>query len=121
MTNRSFQVVYGVNVTGEKHEIVGARVLTLHWFIEFPATPELDAAYLVFREAMVEFWKTKSAASGINFIPHNEHAMDDEMRLIIETAVPFAIPVSIQLMLFVIFSNYSSDRKKYVTLFLVSS
>lgn len=39
--------------------------------------------------------------------------MDDEMRMIIEAALPFAIPVSIQLMLFVIFSNYSTDLTKY--------
>lgn len=42
----------------------------------------------------------------------SENAMDDEMRLIIENAVPFAIPVSIQLMLFVILSNYSTDKTK---------
>uniref|UniRef100_A0A9J2PF95 SSD domain-containing protein n=1 Tax=Ascaris lumbricoides TaxID=6252 RepID=A0A9J2PF95_ASCLU len=105
-------VVYGVNVTGEKHEIFGARVLTLHWFVEFPSTAELEGAYLAYREAMTEFWKVKSLESGLDFIPHNERAMDDEMRLIIETAVPFAIPVSIQLMLFVVLSNYSSDRTK---------
>lgn len=29
------QVIYGVNVTGEKNEIQGARVLTLHWFVAY--------------------------------------------------------------------------------------
>ncbi|TKR82013.1 hypothetical protein L596_015797 [Steinernema carpocapsae] len=41
-----------------------------------------------------------------------DHAMDDELELIIINSVPFAIPVSIQLMFFVIFSNYSTDRRK---------
>lgn len=38
--------------------------------------------------------------------------MDDELRLIIETAVPFAIPATIQLMLFVYFTNISSNIRK---------
>ncbi|TKR82012.1 hypothetical protein L596_015796 [Steinernema carpocapsae] len=44
-------VVYGVNVTGEKHEIIGARVLTIHWFIYFEKTPESGAAYMFPRRA----------------------------------------------------------------------
>ncbi|VDN06956.1 unnamed protein product [Thelazia callipaeda] len=38
--------------------------------------------------------------------------MDDEMLLIIQTALPNTIPVSLQLMLFVILSNYSTDITK---------
>jgi hypothetical protein len=40
--------------------------------------------------------------------------MDDELRLIIETAVPFAIPATIQLMLFVYFTNISKNVRKWV-------
>ncbi len=64
------QVVYGVNVTGEKHEITGARVLTLHWFIEFPGSPELERAYLAFREKMNQFWKEKEDISPMRITPH---------------------------------------------------
>uniref|UniRef100_A0A1I7X6H3 SSD domain-containing protein n=1 Tax=Heterorhabditis bacteriophora TaxID=37862 RepID=A0A1I7X6H3_HETBA len=40
--------------------------------------------------------------------------MDDEMLKIIETTVPFAVPATLMLMLYVIFSNWSNVRaKKY--------
>uniref|UniRef100_A0A914RP55 Uncharacterized protein n=1 Tax=Parascaris equorum TaxID=6256 RepID=A0A914RP55_PAREQ len=113
--NPNLQLSYPVMYLFNRPKDIGnrwARVLTLHWFVEFPSTAELEGAYLAYREAMTEFWKVKSLESGLDFIPHNGRAMDDEMRLIIETAVPFAIPVSIQLMLFVVLSNYSSDRTK---------
>lgn len=38
--------------------------------------------------------------------------MDDELRLIIETAVPFAIPATIQLMFFVYVTNLAKDVRK---------
>ncbi|KAK0405834.1 hypothetical protein QR680_018223 [Steinernema hermaphroditum] len=105
-------VVYGVNVTGEKHEIIGARVLTIHWFINFESTPEAELAYMPFRQKLNKFWDQKTAETDIQWIPHNDKAMDDELNLIILNSVPFAIPVSIQLMLFVIFSNWSTDKRK---------
>lgn len=43
----------------------------------------------------------------------SDRAMDDEMRLIILTALPFAVPVSITLMVFVIMSNFSTKRVEY--------
>ena len=42
----------------------------------------------------------------------SDKAMDDELRLIIEGAIPFAIPATIQLMLFVWFSNLARDKRK---------
>lgn len=38
--------------------------------------------------------------------------MDDELRLIIEGAIPFAIPAVVQLMVFVIFTNLARDIRK---------
>lgn len=38
--------------------------------------------------------------------------MDDELRLIIETAVPFAIPAVLQLMVFLYFTNIAKDVRK---------
>ena len=38
--------------------------------------------------------------------------MDDELRLIIETALPFALPATLQLMLFVYFTNLARDVRK---------
>lgn len=38
--------------------------------------------------------------------------MNDEMLLIIEVSLPFAGIVALQLMLFVVFSNYSKDITK---------
>ncbi|XGW35131.1 hypothetical protein V3C99_018841, partial [Haemonchus contortus] len=106
-------VIYGVDVKGEKNEIQGARVLTLHWFVQFPGTPENNAAYFAYREALMDFWHKVMAETEFEFIPHNEKAMDDEMMKIIETTVPFAIPATIMLMLYVVFSNWSS--KKYMS------
>lgn len=57
-------------MTGDKHEIVGARVLTVHWKINFISTPEREKALTEFRNAMDEFWKKKSMECAINFIPH---------------------------------------------------
>ncbi|KAK6058275.1 hypothetical protein COOONC_04155, partial [Cooperia oncophora] len=36
--------------------------------------------------------------------------MDDEMMKIIETTVPFAVPATIMLMLYVVFSNWSTKK-----------
>ncbi|KAL3119788.1 hypothetical protein niasHT_010079 [Heterodera trifolii] len=105
-------IIYGVNVTGQKHEIVGARVLTIHWFVAFPLAGNNLAAFLKYRERLNRFWDEKTAESQINFIPHNDKAMDDELRLIIETAVPFAVPATLQLMLFVYLTNLASDVRK---------
>lgn len=66
----NFQIIYGVDVEGEKHEITGARVLTLHWFINFPIEGDNMPAYYAFRDACNEFWEEKTKTSGINFIPH---------------------------------------------------
>ncbi|CAK5031398.1 unnamed protein product [Meloidogyne enterolobii] len=38
--------------------------------------------------------------------------MDDELRLIIETAIPFVLPATIQLMFFVYFTNLAKDVRK---------
>lgn len=38
--------------------------------------------------------------------------MDDELRLIIETSLPFAIPAALQLMLFVYLTNLDRDIRK---------
>ncbi|KAE9554785.1 hypothetical protein FO519_001982 [Halicephalobus sp. NKZ332] len=105
-------IIYGVDVQGEKHEITGARVLTLHWFINFPLENDNMKAYLAFRESCNEFWEKKTQESHIKFIPHNDKAMDDELRLIIEGAIPFAIPATLQLMFFVWFTNLSKDKRK---------
>lgn len=45
----------------------------------------------------------------------SDKAMDDELRLIIETAVPFAIPATIQLMIFVYVTNIAKDIRKWGT------
>uniref|UniRef100_A0AC34FFI0 SSD domain-containing protein n=1 Tax=Panagrolaimus sp. ES5 TaxID=591445 RepID=A0AC34FFI0_9BILA len=105
-------IIYGVDVQGEKHEITGARVLTLHWFINFPLEGDNMKAYYAFRDACNKFWEAKTETSGINFIPHNDKAMDDELRLIIEGAIPFALPATIQLMLFVVLTNLARDVRK---------
>ncbi|CAD5219888.1 unnamed protein product [Bursaphelenchus okinawaensis] len=105
-------IIYGVNVTGQKHEIVGARVLTIHWFVMFPIVGDAKSAYLAYRDKLNEFWQTKTDESNIKFIPHNDKAMDDELLLIIKTAVPFAIPATIQMMVFVYFTNLSKDIRK---------
>uniref|UniRef100_A0A0K0FM63 SSD domain-containing protein n=1 Tax=Strongyloides venezuelensis TaxID=75913 RepID=A0A0K0FM63_STRVS len=105
-------IIYGVDVKGEKNEIVGAKVLTIHWFAEFPNNGTLIRAFFDYRQKLKEFWDEKSKYSQLNFVPHNDKAMDDELRLIIETALPFAIPCSIQLMLFVVLSNLSRDPRK---------
>ncbi|KAI6187547.1 Patched domain-containing protein 3 [Aphelenchoides besseyi] len=105
-------IIYGVNVTGQKHEITGARVLTIHWFIAFPVVGNSRDAYFAYREELNKFWDKKTEESNIQFIPHNDKAMDDELRLIIETAVPFAIPATIQMMFFVYFTNLSKDIRK---------
>ncbi|GMT04663.1 hypothetical protein PENTCL1PPCAC_26837, partial [Pristionchus entomophagus] len=105
-------VIYGVNVTGEKNEIQGARVLTLHWFVAYKQSHHNDLAYIAWRDALMEFWHTKEAESDFVIIPHNDKAMDDEMMKIIETTVPFAFPATVMLMLFVVFSNWSTDRTK---------
>ncbi|KAI6216646.1 Patched domain-containing protein 3 [Aphelenchoides fujianensis] len=105
-------IIYGVNVTGQKHEITGARVLTIHWFIAFPVVGNSRDAYFAYREELNKFWDKKTKESNIQFIPHNDKAMDDELRLIIETAVPFAIPATIQMMFFVYFTNLSKDIRK---------
>uniref|UniRef100_A0A0N5AZ97 SSD domain-containing protein n=1 Tax=Syphacia muris TaxID=451379 RepID=A0A0N5AZ97_9BILA len=104
----SYPVVYGVNVTGTKHEIVGAKVLTLHWLIKFENTPEKNDAYMAFRKALGDFWNTKGAESDLKFIPHNDRAMDEEMNFIIFESLPYAFPVAITLMLFVVLSNCST-------------
>uniref|UniRef100_A0A7E4VVR9 SSD domain-containing protein n=1 Tax=Panagrellus redivivus TaxID=6233 RepID=A0A7E4VVR9_PANRE len=105
-------IIYGVDVAGKKHEITGARVLTLHWFVNFPLENDNLKAFYAFREACNRFWESKTEESGINFIPHNDKAMDDELRLIIEGAIPFAIPATLQLMLFVYFTNLAKDIRK---------
>ncbi|VDK89114.1 unnamed protein product [Litomosoides sigmodontis] len=106
------QVIYGVNVTGRKHEISSAKVVTVHWSINFKSSPEKEKAYVAFRHEMDNFWRSKRNESKLIFIPHNDKAMNDEMLLIIEAALPFAGIVSLQLMLFVILSNYSRDITK---------
>ncbi|OZC09044.1 hypothetical protein X798_03975 [Onchocerca flexuosa] len=103
------QVIYGVNVTGRKREINSAKVLTVHWYIHFESSPEKEKAYLAFRKELDKFWLSKRNESKIKFIPHNDKAMNDELLMIIETALPFAGVASLQLMLFVIISNYSRD------------
>ncbi|CAG9540518.1 unnamed protein product [Cercopithifilaria johnstoni] len=106
------QVIYGVNVTGRKHEISSAKVVTVHWLINFQSTSEKEKAFTVFRKELDNFWLSKKNESKLKFIPHNDKAMNDEMLLIIEAALPFAVIVSLQLMLFVILSNYSKDITK---------
>lgn len=44
----------------------------------------------------------------------SDKAMDDELLLIIKTAVPFAFPAALQMMLFVWFTNKAKDIRKYV-------
>ncbi|CAD6194290.1 unnamed protein product [Caenorhabditis auriculariae] len=105
-------VIYGVDVKGEKNEIQGARVLTIHWFVNYPATSENNAAYFEYRQSLNSFWDKISENSDLQFIPHNDKAMDDEMLKIIETTVPFAVPATIMLMIFVVFSNWSTLRHK---------
>jgi len=101
-----------VNVTGQKHEIVGARVLTIHWFVSFPMVGQMQSAFVAYRDRLNAYWEEKTQLSDINFIPHNDKAMDDELRLIIETAIPYAIPACLQLMAFVYFTNLSRDVRK---------
>ncbi|KJH48777.1 patched family protein [Dictyocaulus viviparus] len=103
-------VIYGVDVKGEKNEIQGARVLTLHWLITYPGSSENNAAYYQYREALMDFWRKVMEETDFEFIPHNDKAMDDEMMKIIETTVPFAIPATIMLMFYVVFANWSSLR-----------
>uniref|UniRef100_A0A0N4ZRU5 SSD domain-containing protein n=1 Tax=Parastrongyloides trichosuri TaxID=131310 RepID=A0A0N4ZRU5_PARTI len=105
-------IIYGVDVQGEKNEIIGAKVLTIHWFAEFPNNGTLIRAFFDYRQRLKQFWDEKSKNSNLDFVPHNDKAMDDELRLIIETALPYAIPCSIQLMLFVVLSNLSKDPIK---------
>ncbi|KAK6759755.1 hypothetical protein RB195_021365 [Necator americanus] len=105
-------VIYGVDVKGEKNEIQGARVLTLHWFIQYPGSPENNAAYYQFRETLMDFWRKIMEETEFEFIPHNDKAMDDEMMKIIETTVPFAFPATVMLMIYVVFSNWSSVKQK---------
>lgn len=71
-----FQIIYGVNVTGLKHEIVGARVLTIHWFIAFPDVGNNKAAYIAYRDRLNEFWDQKTQESNIKFIPHKSVLSD---------------------------------------------
>ncbi|WKY14471.1 hypothetical protein Q1695_000202 [Nippostrongylus brasiliensis] len=104
-------VIYGVDVKGEKNEIQGARVLTLHWFIQYPGSPENNAAYYEFRENLMEYWRGVMKETEFEFIPHNDKAMDDEMMKIIETTVPFAVPATLMLMIYVVFSNWSSVKQ----------
>ncbi len=61
-----------MNVTGQKHEIVGARVLTIHWFISFPASSQLQSAYIAYRDRLNAYWEEKTQLSDIKFIPHND-------------------------------------------------
>ena len=42
----------------------------------------------------------------------SDKAMDDEMMKIIESTVPFAVPATIMLILFVTISNFSFDKVK---------
>ncbi|PAV78701.1 hypothetical protein WR25_21132 isoform A [Diploscapter pachys] len=105
-------VIYGVDVEGEKNEIKGARVLTLHWFVNYPATPENNAAYLAYRERLNDFWQEIATKTELEFIPHNDKAMDDEMMKIIESTVPFAVPATIMLIIFVTISNFSFNKVK---------
>ncbi|EJW75405.1 hypothetical protein WUBG_13688, partial [Wuchereria bancrofti] len=102
-------VIYGVNVTGRKREISSAKVVTVHWYINFKSSPEKERAYVAFRKELDNFWLSKKNESKLKFIPHNDKAMNDELLLIIEVALPFAAVVSLQLMLFVVLSNYSRD------------
>ncbi|VBB30554.1 unnamed protein product [Acanthocheilonema viteae] len=106
------QVIYGVNVTGRKREISSAKVVTVHWYINFESSAEKERAYAAFRRELNKFWLSKRNESRLKFIAHNDKAMNDEMLLIIEAALPFAGIVSLQLMLFVILSNYSKDITK---------
>lgn len=48
-----------------------------------------------------------------NSIFLSDKAMDDELRLIIETAIPYAIPATLQLMIFVYVTNLAKDKRKY--------
>ncbi|CAJ0571783.1 unnamed protein product, partial [Mesorhabditis spiculigera] len=105
-------VIYGVDVVGEKNEIIGARVLTIHWFITFPNTPKYNDAYSIFRDKLNEFWSSKEEESGFTFVAHNERAMDDEMLKIIWAVVPYAFPSTVCLTLFVIFANWSTNIRK---------
>ncbi|CAI2357187.1 unnamed protein product [Caenorhabditis sp. 36 PRJEB53466] len=105
-------VIYGVDVKGEKNEIQGARVLTIHWFVNYPATPENNKAYYEFRQKLNEYWEGIAENSDLQFIPHNDKAMDDEMLEIIKTTVPFAVPATIMLTLFVLSANFSRDKTK---------
>lgn len=63
-------VIYGVDVKGEKNEIQGARVLTIHWFVNYPATPENNRAYYQFRQKLNEYWEGVAENSELQFIPH---------------------------------------------------
>uniref|UniRef100_A0A0K0D3A2 SSD domain-containing protein n=1 Tax=Angiostrongylus cantonensis TaxID=6313 RepID=A0A0K0D3A2_ANGCA len=103
-------VIYGVDVKGEKNEIQGARVLTLHWF--YPGTSENDAAYYQYRDTIMDFWKDVMKVTDFEIIPHNDKAMDDEMMKIIETTVPFAVPATVMLMFYVVFANWSFVKHK---------
>ncbi|UMM41919.1 hypothetical protein L5515_017960 [Caenorhabditis briggsae] len=105
-------VIYGVDVKGEKNEIQGARVLTIHWFVNYPATPENNAAYYAFRQKLNKYWESIAENSDLQFIPHNDKAMDDEMLEIIKTTVPYAFPATILLTIYVLVANFSWDRTK---------
>uniref|UniRef100_A0A8L8KST3 SSD domain-containing protein n=1 Tax=Heligmosomoides polygyrus TaxID=6339 RepID=A0A8L8KST3_HELPZ len=60
-------------------------------------------------------WCITSCYSGLiqelNF-HFSDKAMDDEMMKIIETTVPFAVPATIMLMIYVVFSNWSTDKRQ---------
>ncbi|VDM98957.1 unnamed protein product [Thelazia callipaeda] len=64
------QVVYGVNVTGRRREISSAKVITIHWYVNFVSSPEKERAYVAFREELSKFWLTKKEESQLNFIAH---------------------------------------------------
>lgn len=63
-------VIYGVDVKGEKNEIQGARVLTIHWFVNYPATAENNRAYYAYRQKLNEYWESISENIDLQFIPH---------------------------------------------------
>ncbi|ETN75219.1 patched family protein [Necator americanus] len=69
-------VIYGVDVKGEKNEIQGARVLTLHWFIQYPGSPENNAAYYQFRETLMDFWRKIMEETEFEFIPHKSKPLE---------------------------------------------
>lgn len=68
--NILLQIIYGVDVVGEKHEIIGARVLTIHWVVAFPVVDNSMQAFMAYRERLNAFWEEKTKLSDIKFIPH---------------------------------------------------